>query len=243
MYKKIYYKLCQRRHFTQALKQLKKMETKLLSPEARFALPFVYRGKGFYKTIEPRQNPIEIENLYRKVLNLRPKRVLEIGTARGGTLYLWIQAALSDATIISVDLPDGNFGGAYPEEKVPFYSAFARESQKLHLLRKDSHDIKTVEEVKRLLNGKLLDFAFIDGDHTYEGVKKDFAHYAPLVRPGGIIGFHDILPRPDMPSIQVDRFWSELKEKYCTEEIIGNLDSGRKIGIGVLMVGNNETNA
>jgi hypothetical protein len=31
----------------------------------------------------------------------------------------------------------------------------------------------------------MVDFLFIDGDHTYEGVKKDFEMYSPLVRREG----------------------------------------------------------
>lgn len=36
-----------------------------------------------------------------------------------------------------------------------------------------------------------LDFLFIDGDHTYDGVKQDFDLYYEKVRPGGYIYFHD----------------------------------------------------
>jgi len=36
-----------------------------------------------------------------------------------------------------------------------------------------------------------LDVLFIDGDHTYDGVKKDFERHAPNVKPGGVILFHD----------------------------------------------------
>ena len=237
MIKKIYYRMLKGRHFVNGLNQLRRLEKKLFSREARFAVPFVYRGKGFYKTIEPRQNPLEIEELYRAVSELAPQRVLEIGTARGGTLYLWTQAGAAGATIVSVDLPEGDFGGAYPEDKVPFYKAFARPGQRLHLLRKDSHDPKTIAEVRHLFDNAEVDFAFIDGDHTYEGVKADFFDYGPLVRPGGLIAFHDILPRPDMPSIQVDRFWRELKSTHRTRDIIGTDASGRKIGIGLLYVG------
>ena len=237
MIKSIVYRLLAGRHLQQGLGQLRQLEKKLFSREARFAVPFAYRGKGFYRTIEPRQNPLEIEELYRTVCELHPQRVLEVGTARGGTLYLWTQAATDNATIVSVDLPMGDFGGAYPVEKVPFYQSFARPKQHLHLLRKDSHEPQTVAEVRQLFAGAPVDFAFIDGDHTYDGVKADFINYGSLVRSGGMIAFHDILPRPDMPSIQVDRFWQELKAQYRTRDIIGTDASGRKIGIGLLFVG------
>jgi predicted O-methyltransferase YrrM len=218
------------------LRQLRLLENKLISARARFAVPFVYKGKGYFKSIEPRQNPAEIEELYKTVCEMAPLRVLEIGTARGGTLYLWTQAATEDATIVSVDLPGGEFGGAYPACRIPFYEAFARPGQKLHLVRKDSHEPQTVEVVRDLFDDQPIDFAFIDGDHTYEGVKADFFKYGPLVRPGGMIGFHDILPRPDLLEIQVDRFWREVQEKYETKALIGPEGSGRKIGIGLILV-------
>jgi len=223
-------------HYKQALHRLQHLEKKLVSAQSRFAVPFVYRGKGYYKTIEPRQNPLEIEELYKTVMELSPAMVLEIGTARGGTLYLWTQAAKTDATIVSVDLPEGEFGGAYPICRVPFYEAFSQPGQTLHLIRGDSHEAQTIEKVGILFANHLIDFAFIDGDHTYEGVKADFLNYGPLIRSGGIIGFHDILPRPDLPEIQVDRFWKEVKNKYNSKEIISPDKSGRKIGIGLIFV-------
>jgi hypothetical protein len=36
-----------------------------------------------------------------------------------------------------------------------------------------------------------IDLLFIDGDHSYEGVKKDFDLYSKLVSPHGIILIHD----------------------------------------------------
>ncbi|MBL4700406.1 MAG: class I SAM-dependent methyltransferase [Phycisphaeraceae bacterium] len=199
-------------------------------------MPFQFRGKGLFRKIAPRQNIDEIKALYENVCQLRPKRVLEIGTARGGSLYLWAQASMDDATIVSVDLPGGKYGGGYPESKTPFYQSFARSQQKLHLQRADSHSPQTLQIVNQIFNGEQLDFLFIDGDHTYEGVKTDFLQYSQLVRPGGIIGLHDILHRPDDSDIHVDRFWNELKIEHQTQELIGGPDSGRTIGIGLVHV-------
>jgi Methyltransferase domain len=36
-----------------------------------------------------------------------------------------------------------------------------------------------------------IDFVFIDGDHRYEGVKKDIDAWYPIVRSGGVIAGHD----------------------------------------------------
>ena len=92
---------------------------------------------------------------------VRPKILLEVGTASGGTLFLFCQVAEPDATVISVDLPGGPFGGGYPAWRIPLYRSFAKERQRIHLIRADSHDPKTLEIVKRILGDGKLDFFYI----------------------------------------------------------------------------------
>lgn len=40
-----------------------------------------------------------------------------------------------------------------------------------------------------------LDFVYIDGDHSYEGVKRDMEAYWPKIRSGGVLCGHDYNPR------------------------------------------------
>ncbi len=161
---------------------------------------------GFFAPIQVEE---ELVKLVDDVRQLAPKTVLEIGTSMGGTLYLWTRLAQADATVVSVDLPHGKFGGGYSPLRTPLYQSFQRASQSLHLLRANSHDPATFTEVKQLFGGKPVDFLFIDGDHTYEGVKHDWNLYSPLVRPGGLVAFHDIAMNYD--DTQVKQFWDELK--------------------------------
>src|SRR5262249_17021459 len=51
------------------------------------------------------QEPREARALLRIVRELRPTRVVEVGTAHGGSFLLWARAAAPDATLVSVDLP------------------------------------------------------------------------------------------------------------------------------------------
>jgi hypothetical protein len=37
----------------------------------------------------------------------------------------------------------------------------------------------------------MLDFVFIDGDHSYSGVMGDLSTWTPLIREGGLIAGHD----------------------------------------------------
>jgi predicted O-methyltransferase YrrM len=164
-----------------------------------------------------------------------PEVVVEIGTAKGGTLFCFSKLAPQNATIISVDLPDGNFGGGYPKSKIPLYQSFKKNGQKMFLLREDSHSEKTVQKLKEILNGKKVDFLFIDADHTYEGVKRDFELYSLLMAKNGIISFHDIAPIPGVSRTFVNAFWNEIKINYKYKELIENKDQGWA-GIGVLFL-------
>ena len=164
-----------------------------------------------------------------------PMRSLEIGTNYGGTLLLLCNLSSPKAKIISVDLPSGQFGGGYPRRKIPLFRKFRKSGQQLHLIRADSHSEATKERVLRILQGDLLDYLFLDGDHTYEGVRRDFAMYAPLVRSGGIIALHDIAVHNDDSECQVDKFWHELTNQYRHQEIVEDPKQGWA-GIGILFV-------
>ena len=221
--------------FAVSKKRLLSLESALKSPQTRLALPFVFRGEGHYRRIGPMQAHEEIAALYGMVSDLKPKTVLEIGTCHGGTLYLWCQVADKAATVISLDLPGGHYGGGYHPKREKLYGLFARGDQELHLLRGDSHADTSLEKVKSLLKGRGVDFLFIDGDHSYEGVKRDYQLYSPLVRQGGIIALHDIAKRKAETGIEVERFWGELKgAEKKTREFLNTRDNDRVIGIGII---------
>ena len=185
--------------------------------------------------IEPAQVRAEILELLKILDNVKPKVVLEIGTANGGTLFLLSHVASRDATILSVDLPAGMFGGGYPIWKIPLYKSFALSDQKIQLIRADSHRQSTLERIKSILNEKEIDFLFIDGDHTYEGVKKDFEMYSSLVKNGGVIAFHDIVPGPKEGVGGVPEFWQGIKDRYEAKEIVKDWNQGG-YGIGLIYI-------
>lgn len=186
--------------------------------------------------IRPLQIPSELEALLNKMVLLKPKRLLEIGTARGGTLYLFAQVAEPDACLISIDLPRGDYGRGYPKWKLDMFQSFAREGQAIHFIGANSHESETIARVEKILEGHAPDFLLIDGDHRYEGVKQDFEMYAPLVRKGGMIVFHDIVPGSEERVGGAPRFWQEIKERYRYEEIVASWEQNG-YGIGILWKG------
>jgi len=165
-------------------------------------------------TIDPFQIKEEILQLIKILAKRQIRTALEIGTANGGTLFLFSHIFSQDALIASVDLPGGRFGGGYESWKTSFYKSFALPKQKLYLIRGDSHSDKTANIVKNIFHNKNLDFLFIDGDHAYEGAKSDFETYSKLVRPGGLIAFHDIVSGLPESVGGVPKFWNQIKNDF-----------------------------
>jgi cephalosporin hydroxylase len=166
----------------------------------------------------------------------RLKTVVEIGSDRGGTLYAWCRLAEPDALIVSIDLPGGAFGRGQVE-LATLAQKYAQPGQSLNCLAGDSHDPAIYRQLLELLGKTPIDFLMIDGDHTYEGVKRDFELYSPMVSPGGVIAFHDTLPHEPSSGCEVDRFWKEVSRHYQTREFVDPFDDrgrGQWGGIGVV---------
>jgi cephalosporin hydroxylase len=147
-------------------------------------------------------------NFFKK---LNVKNFMEIGTDQGGSFAIWSKLS-EDGIRISVDLPHGMFGRTdYDENERDNYLRSL--GSNVHMYWGSSHDINMLKLVEEKLDTILLDFMFIDGDHTYEGVKADFEMYKHLVRPGGWIAFHDIKDTEfhRRSNCRVDKLWSELQ--------------------------------
>jgi predicted O-methyltransferase YrrM len=214
-------------HRRQALRMLAELHAQKPGLEE-----LVQRGQklgshGFYR-VSTLQIPSEILALAREVESLKPRTILEIGTARGGTSLIWAQ--LASERLITCDI-----GGSARFSEL--LRAFPRpgSSCKVQVLIGDSHAASFVETVRKELGGQPVDFLFIDGDHTEAGVAQDFESYRGFVRPGGLIAFHDIAPNQKLATNQVQHFWKRIHGQHETHEIIAD----RKqvgFGIGVLRV-------
>ncbi len=114
-----------------------------------------------------------------------PKRILEIGSAHGAGLIFWDRVTGSDGQVVSI-----NFTG--PPHDHQWTMDYSTCTSDMHFIADDSHKPEVLEQVKSIFTGP-IDFIFIDGDHSYKGVKQDFDMYSPLVRKGGLVGFHDTI--------------------------------------------------
>ncbi len=112
-----------------------------------------------------------------------PKRILEIGSQHGAGLIFWDRVVGSEGQVISIDFTAPPYNHRWTMD----YSTCTSD---MTFIAGDSHDPAVMGQVKNTLTGP-LDFIFIDGDHSYDGTMADFNDYSPLVRKGGLIGFHD----------------------------------------------------
>ena len=193
-----------------------------------------YKGRGFYGSIRPTQRMAEISALACLVQAAKPRVLVEIGTHLGGTLFIWVRTNPQLELAVSIDLPGGEFGGGYDARRVKLYREFAADRPQtcMEFLRADSHAPSSLATLKQMLDGRSIDFLYVDGDHTYKGVRMDFEMYSPLVRQGGLIAFHDIVTSGS--SHEVCRFWNEIKPAYRHEEFVE--DPRGNMGIGVVHV-------
>jgi predicted O-methyltransferase YrrM len=177
----------------------------------------------------------ELMPLLDRIGALNAQRVCEIGTSAGGTLYLLTRVASIDALIVSIDL-------SIPLHTRALRERFGRRGQRVVSIEGDSGTDQTRAALEELLAGQPLDVLLIDGDHSYDGVRRDFERYGPLVRPEGIIALHDIVQdyrtsrglRTGTDSGDVPRFWNELKQSHRTEELIADPEQDG-YGIGLVI--------
>lgn len=168
------------------------------------------------------QDPEELKELLGLIIRSEIKTVLEIGTHLGYSGANWYRA-FEDAKIIGI------------EKEIP---KFHDNQWWDNLIFNDSHDEETLETVKDFLLDiennviRSVDLLFIDGDHRYEAVKKDYEMYSPLVQAGGFIVFHDVILK-DHPEVEVYKFWEEVKQNY--DEFV-TIHHGVGTGYGVLFV-------
>ena len=177
----------------------------------------------------------EFVELVRMYQAAKPHYTVEIGTWHGGSLWYWLQHAQPGAHVISVDTGPATWGPPEPDFDTSQWYDWVPEGVYLHKITGNSraHD---VQAQVGYLCPEGIDWLFIDGDHSYEGVKWDFMTYGPRVNKGGVICFHDLITPAGQPHIQVGRLWKEIRQAgYVTRELYSERNQ-QSMGIGVVLV-------
>jgi predicted O-methyltransferase YrrM len=155
--------------------------------------------------------------LYGLVRSMKPETCVEIGSARG-----------KSACYIGIALAENGSGRLYAidphrptkwndAESVDTFKIIQANLAALGLSERVTIVRATSEEASRDWRHP-IDLLFIDGDHSYEGVRHDWDLFVPYVKPFGIVVFHDTAWEifnnrgPARPDMGVPRFVDELRE-------------------------------
>ncbi|WP_160168357.1 class I SAM-dependent methyltransferase [Novipirellula maiorica] len=163
-----------------------------------------------------------------------PVVIGEIGLKHGGNSFMFLRK-LQDVTLyLGMDLVLENIS------KLKFYR---RDQQQMYILEGNSQLPAIVNKARQHLAGRQFDFLFIDGDHEYAGVLEDLIQWYPLVKPGGLIALHDIVPDEEAktgvrPAGRlwgggVYKLWANIKPHFEHKEFVNDWDQGG-FGIGVI---------
>lgn len=139
---------------------------------------------------------------------------VEIGCYAGGSACLLLQRP--NTNVVSIDI------GTPISAEIVFNNVnlLNKLNNNYKYILGNSHLEQTKNELIKNINH--IDILFIDGDHSYNGVKNDFEIYNQLVKPGGYIVFDDYNDHLNSPNVKVfvDDLVKNISDDY---EIIGTL--------------------
>jgi predicted O-methyltransferase YrrM len=143
---------------------------------------------------------------------------LEIGSASGGACF-FLYRELGFRSVISID--DGGHPRAAAQAE-----HFAQISNFKQFLG-DSHTGNARRFLEQNVEGK-LDVAFIDGDHSFEGVWQDIELTRPFCRVGALMILHDTVACEG-----VNRAWRKCIQRNVLRPLAEFVGEEKPLGIGV----------
>lgn len=163
------------------------------------------------------------------VAELKPPRIVELGTHYGVSFFSFCEAAQAfspDTFVYAVDTWEGDEHASFYEGNV--FNKVENHWERAHRLRSQLVRSK-FDDATKYFEDKSIDILHIDGLHTYEAVKHDYQTWLPKMKSEHVILFHDINVRER--DFGVWKLWEELKDANTTYEV----PNGH--GLGILING------
>jgi len=157
------------------------------------------------------------------------KCCVEIGVFEGVNTITIAEAMDAHGKLYAIDpFFKGSLGICYHEKIAKNSIRSKKLGKRVKLLPLFSYD--AVKEVP-----DEIDFIFIDGDHSYEGIKRDWEDWAKKLAPGGIIALHDTsvpVHNPAISELGSYRFYNEvivMDNKFEKKATVDSLNILKKI--------------
>lgn len=155
---------------------------------------------------------------YSLIRNLKPKRALCIGSTRGFIPAICALACKDNKKGL-VDFIDAghaqdhpqNWGGTGFWKKINSKKHFSL----LGIDKWIETYVMTSGKYAKKFPQRKYGFVYIDGDHSYKGVKGDYELFWPRLEKNGFMAFHDVTVKKwgKLKNFGVWRLWKEIKNK------------------------------
>jgi len=172
---------------------------------------------------------------YSFITTLRPTRILCIGSQKGFIPAICAMAC-KDNNFGHVDFVDAgkdkndhnSWGGIGFWKKINPNEHFSP----FNLNKFITTFVMTSAEFAAKYKNRCYGYIYIDGDHSYSGIKNDYQRFWPRLLPSGIMSFHDITlkGKADSGEYGVWKLWKQLETKHNHKISI----ILRQNGIGIL---------
>ncbi len=149
---------------------------------------------------------------YWLVKNIKPSRIVELGTHSGNSYFSFCQSVKENqlkTKCFAIDTWEGDeHAGSYDD------SIFIKvnDHNEKHYANFSTLIRKKFDLALSDFSDKSIDILHIDGLHTYEAVRHDYETWLIKVADGGLILFHDIFVKDR--NFGVYKLWEELLTEY-----------------------------
>jgi len=158
---------------------------------------------------------------YAFIRNLKPRQVLCVGS-RQGFIPAILALACKDNGMGQVDFVDAGYDQDNHEKHWSGIGFWKKTDPAKHFACIGIGDhiktfVMTTKEYADKFPQKRYQYIYIDGDHSYEGVKLDYSLFWPRLDTNGFMSFHDITEHGylDKGVFGVYKFWEEVSKKHA----------------------------
>ena len=173
----------------QALEKLWQMGVGRATIEDWTLVAEAYRGPEPFETLGVDQHPLDLARLMQRVLQWKPKLIIESGTELGGTLFLWTRVAAYDCHLIAAGLP----AQPIPDERPPLFEAFACGQQTIRSISR-GETAKIDYDINKQREKRLANFMFLNGRRPYEQLKADLDRCWKWLASGALVAWDGLRP-------------------------------------------------